>query len=322
VRTRLCDLFGIEYPIIQAGMGPFTAADLVVAVSRAGGLGSLGGASRPTADLREQVARIRAATDRPFAVNFLVSDMNEESFAAALDARVPILSLALGDPGEYVKRAHDAGALVMHQVHTVAQAAQAAERGVDVIIAQGEEAGGFGQYVAALPLIPQVVDAVRPLPVVAAGGIADGRGVAAALVLGAVGVNVGTRFLASVEAPIGDGWKQAIIAARSEDVVKVDVANDILPGPGTRGYGAVPRAVRTPFSDWWAERRTEAAERSAELRDEVFAALRSGRFHEYLPFAGQSAGLIHDVLPAGQIVRLLVEQAEAALHEAASAASR
>ncbi len=322
MRTRLCDLFGIEYPIIQAGMGPFTAADLVVAVSRAGGLGSLGGASRPTADLREQVARIRAATDRPFAVNFLVSDMNEESFAAALDARVPILSLALGDPGEYVKRAHDAGALVMHQVHTVAQAAQAAERGVDVIIAQGEEAGGFGQYVAALPLIPQVVDAVRPLPVVAAGGIADGRGVAAALVLGAVGVNVGTRFLASVEAPIGDGWKQAIIAARSEDVVKVDVANDILPGPGTRGYGAVPRAVRTPFSDWWAERRTEAAERSAELRDEVFAALRSGRFHEYLPFAGQSAGLIHDVLPAGQIVRLLVEQAEAALHEAASAASR
>ncbi len=322
MRTRLCDLFGIEYPIIQAGMGPFTAADLVVAVSRAGGLGSLGGASRPTADLREQVARIRAATDRPFAVNFLVSDMNEESFAAALDARVPILSLALGDPGEYVKRAHDAGALVMHQVHTVAQAAQAAERGVDVIIAQGEEAGGFGQYVAALPLIPQVVDAVRPLPVVAAGGIADGRGVAAALVLGAVGVNVGTRFLASVEAPIGDGWKQAIIAARSEDVVKVDVANDILPGPGTRGYGAVPRAVRTPFSDWWAERRTEAAERSAELRDEVFAALRSGRFHEYLPFAGQSAGLIHDVLPAGQIVRLLVEQAEAALHESASAASR
>ena len=164
-------------------------------------------------------------------------------------SRPPIISFALGDPGDLVQRAHDVGSLVIHQVHTVQQARQAAERGVDVLIAPGGEAGGYGGMVATFTLLPQVVDAVRPLPVVAAGGIADGRGVAAALVLGAVGVNIGTRFLASVEAPIPLGWKHRIVEAAGEEAIKVDVWNDILPVPGSLGYGTVIRALRTPFID-------------------------------------------------------------------------
>src|SRR5262249_5701676 len=154
-------------------------------------LGSLGASNRPADELGAEIRHIREQTARPFAVNFLISNFDPDAFAVACAERVPVISFALGDPGDYVRQAHDAGALVMHQIHTVEQARAAAAAGVDVFIARGGESGGFGQSVAALPLVPQVVDAVQPLPVVAAGGIADGRGLAAALVLGAAGVNVG-----------------------------------------------------------------------------------------------------------------------------------
>ncbi len=316
LRTPLCDLLGIEFPVIQAGMGLFTVAELVAAVCNAGGLGSLGASQRPVDDLRRQLALTRILTDRPFAVNHLVPTLNEEAFALTLEAQPPIISLALGDPGDLVKRAHDVGILVIQQVHTVKHARQAAEREVDVIIAQGGEAGGFGGMVAALALLPQVVDAVRPIPVVAAGGIADGRGLAAALVLGAQGVNIGTRFLASVEAPISAGWKQAILAAESEDVVKVEVWNDIIPLPGGGGYGTVPRALRTPFIEEWQQRRNDAKREAERLQSEVITALQQGRFHEIVPFAGQTAGLIREILPAGEIVRRIVTEAEEALKRA------
>ncbi|MBI3325685.1 MAG: nitronate monooxygenase [Nitrospinae bacterium] len=230
LRTHLCDLLGIEFPIIQAGMSRFTSAELVAAVSNAGGLGSLGCDLRPVADLTKQLALTRELTSRPFAVNHLLLTLNEEAFSLTLQARPPIISLAGGDPGDLVKRAHDVGIRVMQQVHTVQQARQAAERGVDVMIAQGGEAGGHGGTVATFALLPQVVDAVSPIPVVAAGGIADGRGLAAALVLGAQGINIGTRFLASVEAPISQGWKKCIVEANSEDAVKKTSS------PGARGH--------------------------------------------------------------------------------------
>src|SRR5256886_2093022 len=286
LRTQLCDLLQIEFPVIQAGMGPFTGAQLVAAVSNAGGLGSLGASQRPVDDLGRQLALIRKLTDRPFAVNHLVPTLNEEAFALTLTAKPPIISLALGEPGDLVKRAHDVGILVIQQVHTVKQARQAAERQVDVIIAQGSEAGGFGGTVAALALVPQVIDAVSPIPVVAAGGIADGRGLAAALVLGAQGINVGTRFLATVEAPISEGWKQAILTAESEDAVKVEAWNDIIPLPGGGGYGTVPRALRTPFIEAWQHRRDDAKREAERLQGEVIAALQQGGLHEMVAFSG------------------------------------
>jgi len=316
LRTQLCDLLQIEFPVIQAGMGPFAGAQLVAAVSNAGGLGSLGASQRPVADLERQLALIRKLTDRPFAVNHLVPTLNEEAFALTLTAKPPITPLALAERCARVTRAHDVGNLVIQQVHTVKQARQAAERQVDVIIAQGSEAGGFGGTVAALALVPQVIDAVSPIPVVAAGGIADGRGLAAALVLGAQGINVGTRFLATVEAPISEGWKQAILTAESEDAVKVEVWNDIIPLPGGGGYGTVPRALRTPFIEAWQHRRDDAKREAERLQGEVIAALQQGRLHEMVPFSGQTTGLIRDILPAGEIVRSIVAEAEEALKRA------
>ena len=325
--TRLCELLGIEFPIIQAGMGVFTSAELVAAVSNAGGLGSLGTGLRPieslnselllrpVTSLREELPRIRQLTSRPFAVNYTLAQPNEEIFALILEAKPPIISFALGDPGELVTRAHAIGSLVMHQVTTVQQAKQAADQGVDVIVAQGTEAGGFSGTVAALALIPQVVDVVRPIPVVAAGGIANGRGLAAALVLGAQGINVGTRFLASIEAPISDIWKKAIIDAESEDAIKVEVWNDIFPGrPGA--YDTVPRAIRTPFIEKWQKSRKEALGEAERLRAKVISAIQQGKMEEFIPWAGQTVGLIHEVLPAAEIVRKIVTEAEEALKAA------
>lgn len=316
LRTHLCDLLGIEVPIVQAPMGPVTSAELVAAVCNAGGLGSLGGVERSAEQLRLEIARTRELTDRPFAVNFLVSRLDEEAFALTLAQRPAAISLALGDPGALVRRAHDEGIRVLHQVHTVRQAHEAAERGVDVIVAQGSEAGGNCGDVAALPLIPQVVDAVSSTPVVAAGGIADGRGLAAALVLGAQGIQIGTRFLASAEARCGEGWKEAILAAESEDAVKVPSWNRIFPRGGEGSYEAIPRALRTPFIDAWAH--SEAASRDPDaVRREVLAAVQEGRMHELVPLTGQSAGMIHDVLPAAEIVRRIVSDAANALEAAA-----
>jgi nitronate monooxygenase/enoyl-[acyl-carrier protein] reductase II len=297
-------------------MGALTSAELAAAVSNAGGLGSVGTLLRPVEDLPRQLAALRERTTRPFAVNHIVPALDEAAFAHTLAARPPIISFALGDPGDLVQRAHDVGSLVLHQVHTVQQARQAAERGVDVLIAQGGEAGGYGGMVATFTLLPQVVDAVRPLPVVAAGGIADGRGVAAALMLGAVGVNMGTRFLASVEAPIPLGWKHRIVEAAGEEAIKVDVWNDILPVPGTVGYGTVIRALRTPFIDTWQHRRDDARREADRLRGEALAAVQQGRLHELLPIAGESAGLVRDIVPAGEIVQRLVAETRHALEHA------
>ena len=202
LRTELCDVLGVDVPIIQAGMSVHTSPALVVAVAESGALGSLGAWGRRLAAVGDDIRRIRDETDRPFAVNYLPPDMDEESFASTLDAAVPVISFATGDPGDLVARAHDAGSLVTVQVTTVAQAEQAAEREADVIIAQGGEAGGYGGEIATMVLVPQVVSRVRPVPVVAAGGFVDGAGLVAALALGACGISIGTRFLATAESPI------------------------------------------------------------------------------------------------------------------------
>ena len=316
LKTPLCDLLGIDHPIIQAGMGPATSASLAAAVSNAGALGTIASFTRPAQDFRRQVDMMRDLTSRPFALNHALTLLDEESFEVSLTARPKLISFALADPGDYVRRAHDAGALVMHQVTTVAQARQAAERGADIIVAQGGEAGGYGGNIATLVLVPQVVDAVRPIPVVAAGGIFDGRGLAAALVLGAVGANIGTRFLASREAPVTGGYKHAIAAAASEDAVKFDAFNNIFPTWIAGGYDVVLRALKTPFIDQWRTKQDEARRERETLQRQLLAANQAGLMHEVLPTAGQSSGGIPDVQSAAEIVRRLVLDAEEALARA------
>src|SRR6266545_1607655 len=170
LHTQLCDLFNITHPIIQASLGPWSSVDLAAAVSNAGGLGSLGTAMLSAGKLKRDLARMRDLTDLPFVINHTARPFDEELFALTLAARPPIISYALGDPGQLVERAHAAGILFIQQVHSVRQARQAAERGVDVIIAQGGEAGGFGGSISTMALVPQVIDAVSTIPVVAAGG--------------------------------------------------------------------------------------------------------------------------------------------------------
>jgi nitronate monooxygenase/enoyl-[acyl-carrier protein] reductase II len=166
-----------------------------------------------------------------------------------------------------------------------------------------------------MALVPQVVDAVGPAPVLAAGGIADGRGLAAALVLGAAGANVGTRFLASAEASAADSWKQRIVEIESEQTVRFETWSAIMP-PAAGGYDVVPRVIRTDFVAEWEGRAGEAAEQAERLRDAIMGSVRRGRPDELTPFTGQTAGLVHEVLPAGEIVRAMVAEAEEALRGA------
>lgn len=187
VRTPVCELLGIETPVLQAGMSTFTSAELVAAVSEAGGLGILGALGRSADDLRVEIDRVRALTSRPFGVNHVISQLDPDAFDVTMEARPAVLSLAWGDVSEPVKRAHAAGMKVVHQVTTVDEARAAASAGADVIVAQGTEGGGHVGGRSTLPFVPIVVDAVGSTPVLAAGGIADGRGLAAALMLGAAG---------------------------------------------------------------------------------------------------------------------------------------
>ena len=316
MHTRLCDLLEIEFPIIQAGMSVFSAAELVAAVSNAGGLGSLGCWRRSAQDVVAQVTRIRELTRLPFAMNHVVPAIDESAFNASIESGPAAISFALADPGTRIKQVHDAGILAIVQVTTVAQAVQAADNGADIIIAQGSEAGGYSGRVGTMALVPEVIDAIPDVPVVASGGIADGRGLAAALALGATGVNIGSRFLASTEAPIPVQYKQMIVRAKADDIVSAEFVNCIDPIPGAVGYGTALRSVRTPFIDRWQDRATEARDHADTLRAQLSEAMREGRRYELLAGAGQSSGLIHDIAPAADIMRRLVEEAHAALRNA------
>ena len=313
LKTALCDRLGIEVPIILAPMGTCTSAEFAAAVSNAGGLGGIGSLFRSTAAVKRDIDVVRRLTSRPFAINHIPQTLDAEAFRCTLEARPAVISFALADPGDLVRQAHDVGSLVMLQVTTVAQAVQAAERGVDVIIAQGGEAGGYCGEVSTMTLVPQVVDAVSPVPVVAAGGIFDGRGIAEALMLGAVGVNLGTRFITSTEAPAPEEGKQAITAAKSEDAIKVDVINDISPLPGSEGFHTVPRSLPTAFLDDWSGKREAARRDHDRLRGQIVATTQAGRQHECVLWAGQTAGGINEILSVGEIMRRLIAETEAAL---------
>lgn len=313
MRTRLCDILDIDVPVICAPFGPWDSVHLASAVCGAGGLGSLGTAVRSLPELQEQWRRLRALTDRPFAINHVTRPFDEDCFAATLQFRPAAISFHLGDPGELVDRAHRCGIRWIQQVMDVEQARTAVERGVDVIIAQGGEAGGHSGFISTMALVPQVVDVAGDIPVVAAGGIADGRGLAAALALGAQGIAMGTRFLATPEMAISPDWKQMIVTARSADALHDEVIDSLLPPYNRPSYPARVRTLPTPFLREWAGREDELVARAATIEPELVAAVRAGGGHDYVAFAGQSAGLVTEIRPAAEIVRDVVAHAEAVL---------
>jgi NAD(P)H-dependent flavin oxidoreductase YrpB (nitropropane dioxygenase family) len=311
IRTPVCGLLDIEHPIALGGMGSATSTALVAAVSRAGGLGALGCHYMTPDEIRARTAEIRRETNKPFGLNFLVFDMREESFAAALELRPAVMQFAWARPDQELQglfaRAHDAGCKITHMAGTVSEAVRASKAGADVIIAQGTEGGGHVGWMASMPLIPMVVDAVKPIPVLAAGGFADGRGLAAALSLGADGILLGTRFLATVESPLHLNFKQAIVDSDGHDTQLSEIP-DIA--AGLVWPGAMTRSRRNRFVERWAGR--EWALRQA--RTDVIAGLRAARaagdIDESNLSMGQDAGLIRDIPPAADIVRRIAQEAE------------
>jgi enoyl-[acyl-carrier protein] reductase II len=314
IRTRFCELFGIDVPVVQAPIWPAASPELVAAVGEAGAIGSLAALFGSADDVRAEIDRVRELTRRPFIVNHVVPQLDDAAFAATLEAGPAGVSFALGDPGDLVRRAHDAGTKVLQQVHTVTQARAAADLGVDAVVAQGSEAGGQGMVTApgTLTLVPQVVDAVDPIPVLAAGGVADGRGLAAVIAAGADGANVGTRFLASDEAAAHADWKRAIADAESESAVRLEQWADLFPTEAEGAYAVVPRSLRTEFVDRMRADPDGARERADELRAQVIEAVTTRAPHDLVPFTGQTAGMIRETLPAAEIVRRMASEAEEA----------
>jgi len=364
LRTRLCDILGIEYPILSAGMGPSlvgertgATVELVVAVSEAGGLGVLGAAGFTVDEMRENIREIRKQTDKPFGVDLLLpaqttsaADMDHEgppkvplseilktlpkghyewmmkvkeemalpdievmvntqsttvrphaAVKACIEEKVPLFCAGLGNPGFMVDEAHAAGMKVLGLSGNTKNALRIAQLVVDLVAAQGHEGGGHTGRVGSLALWPQAVDAVAPTPVLAAGGIGDGRGLAAALVVGCVGVWVGTRFLASHEGGLLDVQKEAIVKATDEDTRRTYLYT-----------GKTSRATYNRFHDLWETSGLDPLPFPTQI---LFASgmvemfTRAEKYEYVGPFAGQVSGLIDEIKPAAQILAEMVEGA-------------
>jgi NAD(P)H-dependent flavin oxidoreductase YrpB (nitropropane dioxygenase family) len=310
LHTPVCDLLGIDVPIVLGGMGTGTSPALVAAVCEAGGMGTQGLWSAPLAEIPKIVEEIRRLTSRPFAVNFLLFLIKEDQFAAALAEKPAVVAFAWprGDQDlrPWISKAHAAGAKVMVQAHDVPLALKAKAAGADIIVAQGSEGGGHVGWMGTLPLVPMMVDAVSPLPVLAAGGIADGRGVAAALALGAQGALIGTRFLATPESPLPQAFKDAIVASDGHDTVLSEIP-DIA--QGQVWPGAMARSLRNRFIDKWAGRESALRQNQAEVKASIVAARQAGDVENGVLFFGQDAGLIPSIRPAGELVRQMAEDA-------------
>ncbi|HKF08411.1 MAG TPA: nitronate monooxygenase [Xanthobacteraceae bacterium] len=324
MQTALCKLLGIDVPIIQAPMGGAVGPAIAAAVSNAGALGMLVLWRADVEEVRRQIRETRSLTRRPFGVNLNLEFPQEERLAVCLDEGVPIISFFWRDPAALVPRAKAANAIVLHTVGTAEAARRAVDCGVDVVVAQGWEAGGHVRgTVATLPLVPAVVDAVSPTPVVAAGGIADGRGLAAVLALGASGAWIGTRFLASNEAAIHPRYRERLVKATENDTAFLEELFDV-------GWPKAPHRVlrNKTVAAWEAAGRPPSGKRPGE--GEVIATSKiSGhivRYQSYTPgadaegdiealslWAGQSVGLVSKVQPAGEIVQEIAKEARAIL---------
>ncbi len=309
IRTPICDLLGIEHPILLAGMGGVSYAELAAAVSNAGGFGTLGMAGRSPQEIETEMKKTRDLTDKPFGVDLLaaVPESLERTADIIIKGGAKAFISGLGVPPPHlVKKFHEAGLKVMNVSGTVRHAKSAETGRLDAVVAQGTEAGGHTGRVAGMALIPQVVDAVK-IPVVAAGSIVDGRGLAAALALGAQGVWMGTRFIAATESHAGGMYRQVIVDADDEDTII------------SRSYSGKPMRVHKNewIADW--ERRPQdikAFPAQAMISSQAGVMGGIGGQIEGLDinrsaFAmGQGSGAIHDVMPAREIIKEMIAEAE------------
>jgi NAD(P)H-dependent flavin oxidoreductase YrpB (nitropropane dioxygenase family) len=329
MKSSFTDRLGIEAPVVQAPMGGATCPELAAAVSNAGGLGMLALSWHPPEAGRAEIRRTRALTDKPFGANLVLAFPQEERLAVCLEEGVRLVSFFWGDPAPYVGRCHEAGALVASTVATAAQARAAADAGVDVLVAQGWEAGGhvLGE-VATLPLVRAVVEAVPDRPVLAAGGVADAHGLAAVLALGAAGAWVGTRFLGSLEAQIHPEYRERLIAADESATVHTSLFDVGWPDAPHRvlrnaTYDAWLRAGAPPSGARPGEgeeigrggfgpiRRYQATTPGADAEGDIGATSL---------WAGQSVAGLRRAQPAAEIVRELSDGADALLRRLAAAA--
>ncbi|WUF43249.1 nitronate monooxygenase [Streptomyces sp. NBC_00483] len=317
--TPLCRRFGVELPLVQAPIGSAASPELVAAVSNAGGLGMLALTWTPVKEIAPTIDRVRELTQRPFGANLVLDFPVAERLDACLEHGVPIISTFWGDPATCTATIHAAGAVHVHTVGSVDEARHAADTGVDAVVAQGWEAGGHVRgLTATLPLVPSVVDAISPLPVIAAGGIADGRGLAAALALGAQAVWMGTRFLAATEARTHDRYRHRILCARTEEAQYTRCFDGGWPN-------APHRSLRNRTLDIWERAGSPPPPRPGE--DDIVVVDGEGtpyvRYQDAVPlvgmrgevdsmalYAGQSVGLVHEVLPAATIAARLVVEAQ------------
>jgi len=369
LRTELCDMLGIEYPVVLAGMGPVAGgltgpvatAPLVAAVSNAGGLGVIGGAGFSPERLREEINKVRSMTDKPFGVDLLLPSnymggaasgemprdprelipaetraglrkmaedlgiewkeaprpapapaataerprtgggMSDGQMEVVIEEKIAVFASGLGTPAPWMDRLHANGTKVLCLVGNVKNAKRVAASGADIVVAQGTEAGGHTGRIATLALVPQVIDAVSPTPVIAAGGIADGRGIAASLAMGAIGVWCGTAFLVSEEANQPDTQKQRVLAAGDEDT-RI-----------TRLYsGKTMRNITNPLIEAWEASGIQALPMGLQgmlIGDLVYSAREAGRNDLLMNAAGQASGLLNKIRPAGDILHDMVAQA-------------
>lgn len=323
--TPFTRAFGLDHPIVQAGMGNDCGADIAAAVSNAGALGTIGSIGRTPDNLRDEIRRCRELTERPFAVNVVTWDwapFAQSLLAVAIEERAPALTLSFGDPLPALRTAKDAGIPVVVQVQDVAGLRAAIEARPDVIAVQGNEAGGHTGSRGTLSFAAQAVDLAGDLPVLVAGGIADGRGLAAAIAMGAAGVIMGTRFKATHEfgraAPHSQAQKDAIVASDGSNTLWDEIFDEAYAMEWPNGIEG--RALRNRFSDEWLGRSEELRKAVQEAGQPFGFVARLAQSPEtVINWAGESSGLVHEVLPAAEVVTRTSQQAESLLRAATSA---
>ncbi len=302
MKTRITELLGCQYPLIQGGMAWVAEHNLAAAVSNAGGIGLIAGGSAPIDYLREQIRLCKEKTDKPFGVNIMLMSPNAEDLAQlCIDEKVAVVTTGAGNPGKFIPAWKDAGIKVIPVIPSVALAKRMEKAGADAVVAEGTESGGHIGENTTMCLVPQVVDALS-IPVIAAGGIADGRGVAASFMLGAEGVQIGTRFLASEECQIHSNFKELVIKAKDTD--------NVVTG---RYTGHPCRNIKTKFSKMLANGEKDGSLTPEQFEEVTLGSLRKavqdGNVEEGSFLCGLIAGMVNEIKPCKDIVEEMMAQA-------------